>query len=366
MPNNQSYQITKERVYGSLDIKMSSSSIEITRLYISNLNFSTTEAELSDYLRQYSVVSVLIPSQTIRGFRSNQVRPLGIAYAEFESSELLKRAIDQLNGKEFKGRDLKLKPYVPYSPEHVTRKMNKSKTLCKLRHLKKHYKIEPAVEPAAEITTEPSCEEPDPLVQEEVVQELNAEVHESAAEIEGQNNEPAEEPEAELSEDTVYLGYLPKGCTDVELREHFKEFKPQEIWIFRTRSTKSRHLRFRRHFIAALVRLKTPEKMNTVIERTDRKKLMGKKQIVKPAITKKIHEMKRMAAEKKNMEESNCVVFEVEDIREPGEPSEPSGSNASDEANQPEGNTEQSEIQGSSEGTTAHIVPEKKADAIHS
>lgn len=298
---------------------MSRNSGEITRLNISNLNFSTTEAELSDYFKNYGLISVLIPSQTIRGFRSNHVRPLGIGYAEFESSEKVREAIEDLNGKDFKGRELRLKPYVPYSPELAARKMSRSKTLSKLRYMKKSHGTAENVSTTVEHVD--SNDEVDNLevttLENGESDELEAENGTTVEQVSSTTaDQEAEGKEPEFSDDTVYVGYLPKGCTDVELREYFKVFKPQEIWIFRTRPTKSRHLQFRRHFVAALVRLKTPENMTSIIESTHKKKLLGKKIIVKPAIMRKLQDMKKMADDKKRLEESRYVVIEEEHLAE--------------------------------------------------
>lgn len=287
-------------------------SSEITRLYISNLNFSTTEQELADYFKDYGVVSVLIPSQTIRGFRSNQVRPLGIGYAEFESSEKVRQAIEDLNSKTFKGRELRLKPYVPYSPEHVTKKMSKARTLSKLRRCKKlptatNEEICVTVEPQALESAEIDANDgADNDMSTNPVQESQPATQDNGDNVaESQNLDANTTQEVEFSEDTVYCGYLPKAVTDLELREYFKEYNPQEIWIFRTKPSKSKHLQFHRHFTAALISLETAENIDKIVVMTQKKKLLGKKIIVKPAYLAKIEELKKMSAEKKLLEQVN-------------------------------------------------------------
>lgn len=295
-------------------------SSEITRLYISNLNFSTTEQELADYFKDYSVVSVLIPSQTIRGFRSNQVRPLGIGYAEFESSEKVKQAIEDLNSKVFKGRELRLKPYVPYSPEHVTRKMSKARTLSKLRRCKKlprasnedsYVTVGQQAQEGAEIDTDAGAADGadndtsvNPIQESEPTTQDCSQKNGNVAEA-PQNLNADTSQEIEFSEDTVYCGYLPKAVTDLELREYFKEYNPQEIWIFRTKPSKGKHLQFHRHFTAALISLETAENIDKIVEMTQKKKLLGKKIVVKPAYLAKIEELKKMSAEKKLLEQVN-------------------------------------------------------------
>lgn len=252
------------------------SSNESTRLYISNLNFSSTEPELYDYFKDYDVKSVLIPSQTVRGFRSNQVRPLGIAYAEFESFEMVKDVIDNLNGKEFKGRELRLKTYVPYSPTVATKKLNKTNYLSRLRRRK----------------NQEHSEESELISNVEVVQREQEE-----------EEKIVEEPE--LSEDTVYCGYLPKGVTDVDIRHYFQEYNPQEIWIFRTKLTKSRHFQLHRHFTAALVSFEKGTSSQEISEAVSDKKLLNKKIVVKPAYLAKIEELKQISKEKISIEQGN-------------------------------------------------------------
>lgn len=254
------------------------SSTESTRLYISNLNFSSTETELYEYLKDYGALSVLIPSQTVRGFRSNEVRPLGIAYAEFESLEKVKEAIDELNGKEFKGRELRLKPYVPYSPTNVSKKLHKGNRLARLR---RHKKDEGEQEPASDLV--------------------------SIVEVAQQSDEPKEAEkiveEPELSEDTVYCGYLPRGVTDVDIRQYFNDFNPQEIWIFRSKIVKNRHFQLHRHFTAALVSFKGDVSSQEISEASRDKKLLNKKIVVKPAYLAKIEELKQISREKIGVDE---------------------------------------------------------------
>ena len=233
--------------------------VQTSRIYIGNLDYSTTEDELYEYLKEYNVCSVLVPSHTVRGFRSNHVRPLGIGYAEFESHEVAKDIVEKLNTKPFKGRDLKVKLYVPFTPENVcTPKVPvvKQRRLSRLRRTKK-----------------------------ENPKNFNVDVI----------NKPVNK-EKPSSIDTVYCGYLPKNTTDSDLREHFQEYNPQEIWIFRTRATKGPiHLQLHRHYTAALITLNTTEEITKVAEVTSLRKLLGKKISVKPAYLSKIQEVKKIA-----------------------------------------------------------------------
>lgn len=83
------------------------------RVYISNLSFEATESQLYEFLQDYGVVSVLIPSQTVRGLKNKAVRPFGIAYAEFSNEEDALKVIKELSGKIFMERTLNLRMHIP-------------------------------------------------------------------------------------------------------------------------------------------------------------------------------------------------------------------------------------------------------------
>ncbi|EDO15407.1 hypothetical protein Kpol_1063p18 [Vanderwaltozyma polyspora DSM 70294] len=247
-----------------------------TRIYISNLDYSSTEDELIEYLKDYKPLSVLVPSHTVRGFRSNHVKPLGIAYADFETPEKAREAVEALNETNFKNRNLKVKLYVPFSPENVCKPAPKPRRLSKLRRSKK---------PADE---ENNAASQDPTVEATQERGQASEDPENAA-----NNAKQAKP---TSDDTVYCGYLPKNTTDADLREHFKDYNPQEIWIFRTRAAKGpMHLQLHRHYTAALITLNSPETIAKIAEVTSTKKILGKKISVKPAYISKIQEVKKIA-----------------------------------------------------------------------
>lgn len=83
------------------------------RVYISNLSFEATESQLYEFLQDYGVVSVLIPSQIVRGLKNKAVRPFGIAYAEFSNEEDALKVIKELSGKIFMERTLNLRMHIP-------------------------------------------------------------------------------------------------------------------------------------------------------------------------------------------------------------------------------------------------------------
>ncbi|SCW01153.1 LAFE_0D06260g1_1 [Lachancea fermentati] len=248
------------------------------RVYISNLSFNATEEELSEFLSSYNVKSVLIPSQTIRGFRKSTVRPLGIAYAEFETGDETVRVIQELNGTQFKERVLKIKPYVPYSPCAAEKRPNRGTKGAKNQQ--------------SEVPEELRIVQADDAFLEEemtVVAEPQVKVNSTSQQV-------------PLSEDTVYCAYLPGKVTDVELREFFKDYEPQDIYVFRSNGTR-RGIYFHRCFTAALVTLGNPEFLLNAISNLRKQKLMGKRVTLRVARLSKIQEVQRAAVKK--LEEEN-------------------------------------------------------------
>ncbi|KAM3162537.1 Regulator of rDNA transcription protein 5 [Lachancea thermotolerans] len=232
------------------------------RIYISNLDFSTTEEELEQFLQEFRVVSVLIPSQTVRGFRNSTVRPLGIGYADFASAADALQAVENLNGKQLRERTLKIKTYVPYSPRARAERRKEKRKM-------------PA--PQAE-------ENPDAAPQDAQQPQPPA---------------PAEEP---TSKDTVYCAYLPSKVTDVELREFFADYQPQDIYVYRTNGSR-RKVYFHRRFTEALVTLGGEAELANAIETLGTRRLMGKKITLRPARLSKVEEVQHAAARKLELEQ---------------------------------------------------------------
>jgi RNA recognition motif-containing protein len=73
------------------------------KIYVGNMNYSTTENDLEELFAQYgSVLNVNIITDRI----TNQSR--GFAFVEMEDSEAADTAISEINDMEFKGRQLKV------------------------------------------------------------------------------------------------------------------------------------------------------------------------------------------------------------------------------------------------------------------
>ncbi len=77
--------------------------MEEKKIYIGNLEYSTSEDEVKNLLEEngISVQSVSLIKDKFSG------RPKGFGFAEFSTEEDAQKAIDFLNGKEVNGRTLK-------------------------------------------------------------------------------------------------------------------------------------------------------------------------------------------------------------------------------------------------------------------
>jgi RNA recognition motif-containing protein len=74
-----------------------------TRIFIGNLNYSTTSRELTELLETVGeVVDLYLPTDRATG------RPRGFAFAEMASAAEAEAAVDQLDGKELGGRAVRI------------------------------------------------------------------------------------------------------------------------------------------------------------------------------------------------------------------------------------------------------------------
>ena len=72
-----------------------------TKMYVGNLPFSATDADLRDLFSQYGgVTDVFLPMDRESG------RPRGFAFVSMDTPEAMTAAINNLNGKDFGGRAL--------------------------------------------------------------------------------------------------------------------------------------------------------------------------------------------------------------------------------------------------------------------
>ena len=72
-------------------------------MFVGNLSYSTSEADLRTYFG-----TVAPPSQVVLPVDRETGRPRGFAFVEFEDDEAAQRSITLLNGKDLKGRPLRV------------------------------------------------------------------------------------------------------------------------------------------------------------------------------------------------------------------------------------------------------------------
>lgn len=72
-----------------------------TKLYIGGLPYSSTDQDLTDRFGEFgTVVSAVVIKDRDTG------RSKGFGFVEFDSEDAAKKAIEQLNGKDFDGRNI--------------------------------------------------------------------------------------------------------------------------------------------------------------------------------------------------------------------------------------------------------------------
>jgi RNA recognition motif-containing protein len=79
-----------------------------TKLFVGNLSFKTTEAQLEEaFSKSGKVVSVAIPTDRDTG------RKRGFGFVEMQTVEEANTAVNDFNGKEFDGRQIVVNPSRP-------------------------------------------------------------------------------------------------------------------------------------------------------------------------------------------------------------------------------------------------------------
>ena len=85
----------------------------MTKLYVGNLSFSTTEADLEDLFGAHGrLASVRVITDRETG------RPRGFGFVEFEDDESAQEAQRTLDGQDFQGRPLRVNPAQEKKPAY--------------------------------------------------------------------------------------------------------------------------------------------------------------------------------------------------------------------------------------------------------
>lgn len=85
------------------------------KLYVGNLLYETTEDDLKELFGQYGTVA----SSTVIRFQDG--RSKGFAFVEMDSDEGAQKAVDTLNGQEYKGRKIVVAQARPPRPREEYR-----------------------------------------------------------------------------------------------------------------------------------------------------------------------------------------------------------------------------------------------------
>lgn len=278
------------------------------KLYISNINFKTTEENINDFLKEFEVLSIIIPSQTIRGFKSTYQKSFGVAYIEFSNEENAELAKRKFETEKLDDRKVKIKNYSPYKPKYSINddiKRSNSKKVKKLLN-KKAVKSSPG-------ENENSA---DAAVVDE--NDVKAAEQESttgqSVPVKEEKPNPLAKP---VSEDTVYVTRLSAKVTDEELREYFKEFEPTDVYIFKSyygHHYSKNHTGpqtkpfFPRRAVSALIKLNAVDGVKNSIEKLSKVKFQKRYLIIRAAYLSKIEEVERAA------ESRRAKLMSIEDI----------------------------------------------------
>lgn len=262
-----------------------------TRVYVSNLSYRATEEALFLFFKKYNPQSVLIPGQSIRGFKKVMVRPLGIAYIEFDDPSVAAKAIQDLNGLPFMNRQLKLRYHVPF--KYSKEKTNPSQS--KLHQIQRRITDLRKKNVAVVCTGENSAQRLQLQVQR-LRQELLRMLQSSA--ISSSISSPTAR---EISSTTLYLGHLPGKTTDASLRTFFHNYFPQEIIVYKHRQFNG--WRLRRHLTAAVITFPDLNRLNAALHDLSHEFFQGRLLKMAPAYEDKLSdiraEVQRMAIEQR-------------------------------------------------------------------
>lgn len=250
-------------------------------------------------------ISIIVPSQTVRGFKSFHQKSLGIAYIEFTSEEDAELAKAEINGKFVDGRALRVKSFVEYSPGNKVIKRSRSRR-GPFGKSKDDVKSVPEKIDEEEATLDTGAAEGNE--QQEASDNIEGDepalcCEEASGESEETKSQSPNVEEREVSKDTVFISRLSPKATDGDLRLFFHDYAPTDVYIFKNRFSKKQHpLRFHQRYVSALVTLTVEDGVPKAIEALSNEKVKCKPVIVRAAYVSKIEDVKKAAAarQKKN------------------------------------------------------------------
>jgi RNA recognition motif-containing protein len=85
------------------------------KIYVGNLPFSVDESKLKELFSSYETEEVTLIKDKFNG------RSKGFGFVTISDEDSAKKAIEEFNGKEFEGRELKVSEAKPFDPENNPR-----------------------------------------------------------------------------------------------------------------------------------------------------------------------------------------------------------------------------------------------------
>ncbi|KAL6944130.1 hypothetical protein ACO0OE_004026 [Hanseniaspora uvarum] len=216
------------------------SNTTIKRVYFTNIPAEVSESILTAFLKEYEPTSVLIPYQYVTRYSGRKtVVPLGLAYADFATPEVANKVV--------------------------------------LEHLNKQT-------PAVNNESVDNPEKPgSPQINDK---------NESTPE---KSESPHASSPIAYSKTWIYVSNLSAGTLDTDLAEHFKEYLPNDIYLFQFKSKKHRGKFFQKTHLSAIINLPAVEDIENIAEYVSKKthlsKIRNAKISVQPCIEKKVTEV---------------------------------------------------------------------------
>lgn len=253
----------------------------INRVYFTNIPSDVSETILADFLKEYKPKSVLIPYQHVTKYSGRKVVvPLGLAYVDFETADIANKVVSEVNDKSIgdTNKKLKLKLFEAYDPE---KSRNAQSRLFK--HFNKSTSFIQAedIQPFEDAAPSQSLEASEANEEPEGNQE-NSESHQRIKHI-------------NYSKNWIYVSKLVAGTLDTDLADHFKEFLPNDIYLFQFKSKKHRGKFFQKTHLSAIINLPSVEGIDNIAadvsSKTHLSKLKNAKISVQPCIEKKVTEV---------------------------------------------------------------------------
>ncbi|CAK9435622.1 uncharacterized protein LODBEIA_P03490 [Lodderomyces beijingensis] len=232
------------------------------RVYIKNLDYHTTEEDLSNLFSKYELLNVLVPSYTVRFSYRHKRKPLGIAYADFKSKEQADLVIEELDGALVNGRKISLQLATPYAPE---------------------VKQFPFFWRSKRRTT---TSKPGPLFEDE----------EAVTNVEEVANSSAE-PVVTTEQPKSLLIQKPHGSvTEDSVQQFFKDCKPSRILILKHKKSRINPIHLTGSSVSVLASFDSSEtKLDDVVAKLQSQKLNGKYVELQPVNQTQVEELERAA-----------------------------------------------------------------------